>query len=618
MKKILVVTLMLAMIASNCLAALNNNSYASQNKKSQRQVMHDFMQTLDKSTAKNWLNALDEATNKASEGKFQTLAIAVNSFINDYNKNIRDSDGNITDDSAREFLLKCCGIDLSNEDVGAIIGKDARESLIELTAESIIPENVENIIYLDKLWNESPVSLSKINELDDVIAFRTPMSTLKFNKRGVDVVVANYEILDKKDKIIINGLYNWWIDGALDLIEKSYGLKFSNSDVHQIIYIDSFKIFSAILGISLSEKTLAAAKKNGNNLILYVNKKYFDDNFEIKLNSSGKFEKQFFDRTIAHELTHLIMAAKMKTYDDFPLFIKEGLAELTIGADDHRNLIKLLKNPERLYNSFYNENKSMDDDVYCAGYMFFRYFAKQVAGSENITTNQPMTFSQPINTGFSLMFSQAGGGIFIRNATENNGDFYSRVYKGKKIIYDGSGQNKSILYGKGIAKYGSGYDALYAHYNAYNIRNDAYIHFGDKNINNTIPISAFIFGEEIFKIDTDSGITFYMIHTSYDLPDETWWTLIGRRKDGVWVKYFDTDSITVKYFGESARAGYANVWQGKSICCDNFHVNGNTIVIEYSRYHKNAGQRGNLVKEGEFRFKWDDAAQWFGVEHIVY
>ena len=120
-----------------------------------------------------------------------------------------------------------------------------------------------------------------------------------------------------------------------------------------------------------------------------------------------------------------------------------------------------------------------------------------------------MTFSQPINTGFSLIFSQAGGGIIIRNATENNGNFYSREYKGKKIIYDGSGQNKSILYGKGIAKYGNSYDALYAHYNAYNIvnGNDGYIHFGDKNINKTIPISAFNFGEEIFKIDTDSGIT---------------------------------------------------------------------------------------------------------------
>lgn len=230
-----------------------------------------------------------------------------------------------------------------------------------------------------------------------------------------------------------------------------------------------------------------------------------------------------------------------------------------------------------------------------------------------------MTFSQPVKTGFSVWRSQAGGGIIVKNATENNGDFYKRNYNGKIIIYDGSGRNGSALYGKGVARYGNGADALYAHYDSYNMRNDGYnIHFGDKNIKNTIAISAMIFGEEIFKINSDSGITFYMIHTSYDLPDETWYTLIGRRKDGVWVKYFESDSVTEKYFGKVARAGHANVWEGKSICCNNFKVNGDMIIVEYSRYYKNAGQRGELIKEGEFRFKWDDAAQWFGVEHIVY
>ena len=231
-----------------------------------------------------------------------------------------------------------------------------------------------------------------------------------------------------------------------------------------------------------------------------------------------------------------------------------------------------------------------------------------------------MTFSQPVKTGFGLWFLQGGGGIAVQNATENNGSFYSREYNGKKIIYDGSRKSGSVRYGKGVARWGNGSDALYAHYDAYNISKDGYIHFGDKNIKNTIPISAFIFGEEIFKINTNEGITFYMIHTSYDLPDETWWTLIGRRKDGVWVKYFDSDFVTKKYFGESARAGRANVWSGQSICCDNFRVNDNTIVIEYSRYHnhKNSGQRGNLIKEGEFRFKWNDSAQWFGVEQVVY
>lgn len=225
-----------------------------------------------------------------------------------------------------------------------------------------------------------------------------------------------------------------------------------------------------------------------------------------------------------------------------------------------------------------------------------------------------MTFSQPLKTGFSIITTQVGGGMIIENATQNNGDFYKKEYKGKITIFDG--KNGKPHYGKGVARWGNEKDALFVHYNYYS-KHDK-VHFGGQDIKNTVPISSVVFGEEIFKIDTDEGITFYMIHTSYDLPDETWWTLIGRRKDDVWVKYFDSDSVTKKYFGESARAGRANVWSGQSICCDDFRVNGNTIIIEYSRFHKNLGQRGKLVKEGAFRFKWDDKAQWFGVEQVVY
>lgn len=221
-----------------------------------------------------------------------------------------------------------------------------------------------------------------------------------------------------------------------------------------------------------------------------------------------------------------------------------------------------------------------------------------------------MTFSQPIKTGFSVRRLQTGG-MAIINATQNDGDFYKMTHNGKVTIYDGKGKNNSVRYGKGVARFGNGADSLYAHYNYY--LKDSNVYFGGPDRKNTVPINSMVFDEEIYKISTNEGIIFYMIHTSYDLPDETWWTLIGRRKDGVWVKYFETLAITKKYFGQQG-----NVWNGLSICCDDFRVKGDTIVIEYSRYHKNSGQRGNLVKEGEFQFKWDNVAQWFGVEQIIY
>ena len=222
-----------------------------------------------------------------------------------------------------------------------------------------------------------------------------------------------------------------------------------------------------------------------------------------------------------------------------------------------------------------------------------------------------MSFSQPVKTGFKIIKTQAGGGMIVENATQNNGDFYKRTYNGKTTVYDG--KNGKARYGKGVARWGNGADALFAHYNYYS--KDSNVYFGGQDVKNTVSLNPInpMSVEEIYKISTNEGITFYMIHTSYDLADETWWNLIGRRKDGVWVKYFSSLDITKKYFGQQG-----NVWNGLAICCDDFRVNGDTIVIEYSRYHKNSGQRGNLVKEGEFQFKWDDKAQWFGVEQIIY
>ena len=594
--------LMILMIASSCFAALSeNNTITPKNEKSQKQIMHDFMQTLTKSAAKEGIKTLDEATNKASEGKFQTLDIAVQNFINDYNKTIkRDSNGQITDNSANEFLLKYCGIDLSNSDVGAITGKDAGESLIELSAESIIPENIDNIIYLDRLWNESPVSLNKINELDDVFAFRTPLSTLKFKKRGLNIIVANYEILDKKDKIIVNGLYNWWIEGALDLIEKSYGITFSDNELNQIMYIDSFKIFSSMLKIVLDENTLAAAKKTGNYLSLWINKRYFDDDFEIKLNPSGKFRHQFFDRTIAHEFTHEIMAAKIKNYDDFPLFVKEGLAELTVGADDTRALIKLLKSPERLSNSFYHQNKSIDDDVYCAGYIFFRYFAKQVSYSKNAENNQTMIFSQPTKIGEVTLPPM--GFFDIKESADNQGKFCTdSAYKHLK------------LYEKGIARFGNGIDALYFHYDS-NKRvstpsskyPEIFSKFGSQDIKNTVQdlpgIPTFI-----WLIKTNSEMTFYMIEHGDAAGFGSSCTLIGKNKEGKFVKYLNTYEIKDRYFGEKNHRGIGDEW-------NKFSFQDNTIIIRYGKY----GSYNKFNAIGEFRFTWDDRAQWFNIEHVVY
>ena len=41
---------------------------------------------------------------------------------------------------------------------------------------------------------------------------------------------------------------------------------------------------------------------------------------------------------------------------------------------------------------------------------------------------------------------------------------------------------------------------------------------------------------------------------------------------------------------------------------------GEYIIIPYCRWY----WQGKSAPEGEFRLKWDDAAQWFGIEQVVY
>ena len=53
---------------------------------------------------------------------------------------------------------------------------------------------------------------------------------LKFTKKGLTVIVPSCQYLAPNQKEIVNGLYNWWIENALVLIEKSYGENFGFSD----------------------------------------------------------------------------------------------------------------------------------------------------------------------------------------------------------------------------------------------------------------------------------------------------------------------------------------------------------------------------------------------------
>ena len=126
--------------------------------------------------------------------------------------------------------------------------------------------------------------------------------------------------------------------------------------------------------------------------------------------------------------------------------------------------------------------------------------------------------------------------------------------------------------------------------------------FGDKNPTNTVGIDVGHAGSGIIRIRTDEGITFYAIDFGYKYGA---FYIIGKRKDGKWIKYIDSHVINEKYFGKHLYYADAPMYCDEPIYCQ-----GDTIIVPYKIIKNNA--------RGEFRFKWDERAQWFGVEHIVY
>lgn len=188
-----------------------------------------------------------------------------------------------------------------------------------------------------------------------------------------------------------------------------------------------------------------------------------------------------------------------------------------------------------------------------------------------------MQFSQPIKIG-GTGYRQAGGlGVDLRNATYNDGNYYDKYHKGYK---------------KGLARFGNGKNALYLHYN---IGSD--FRFGDKDISNTIVNDYNII--EIYQINSDEQLILYPLYNTYG--SELNYIIIGRRADGRFVKYIDTNEITKRYFG----------WNGENVSpviYRDLSTKGDTLIIEYRRHYSVNG-----IAKGNFYFKWDENAQWFSV-----
>ena len=309
-------------------------------------VIKKFMASLDTTSLKGE-DALDEAVKACSN--FDTAQDAIDQMIAD----LKDSD-------SETFLVDKCGIVLDNDDTGAITGLDAGGSTSK-NAEDIVPET------------------------------GTPSypDGTSFTIRGLTVNIPAKEDLTADQQTIVQGLYSWWIDECLNLIEESYGLTFDNDASISEIDLD----FDYSLGSStLAAVSYTTSSSTGKvtNLGLHINTDNFFKNISTdNVNGSTSNAKIYLDRTLAHELTHAVLAAKIDYHNKLPIFFKEGIAELTHGVDDFRKtkITELVKSPSSLKSALsLTKTGGATTSNYAGGYIFLRYLAKQGAEMLNDTT----------------------------------------------------------------------------------------------------------------------------------------------------------------------------------------------------------------------------------------
>ena len=318
------------------------------------------------SVIKSFMKGLDDSTlliSDVTEGLDQVIQYASNNLYNSWNGLVTDfvnrvqSFGAENRTQAEAFLSNYCGIVLNNVDTGAITGLDAGGP-VEKTAESIVPEQDITPVF--------PATDTTVNGL----TFHWP------------------EPADNLEIAVIKGIHTWWAEEGLNLIEESYGLSFTEEGTG---VTDITVQFEYVAPKPNESGTLAyvtwdlPSSGPSTKLWLTVNKYYVSD--QLLSNVSGYCgDQEYLDRTIAHELTHAVMAANIAGFSKLTDSLREGTAELVHGIDDVRtdDIRGLAYASDVDYLQTCLTNRKEDSGIlyaesYAAGYMALRYFAKQVA-----------------------------------------------------------------------------------------------------------------------------------------------------------------------------------------------------------------------------------------------
>ncbi|MBR1580544.1 MAG: hypothetical protein IJ668_08620, partial [Selenomonadaceae bacterium] len=390
-------------------------------------VMKRFMASLSESDVKTGID-LDAAISAASNGSVSSYQSFVDRFRADYNS----CGGNWN-----KFLLKYCGINLYNDDIGALVGADAGGTL---TGET---------------------------DLIDVSGDASYPSGDTFTVNGLTIYnVPDQSELTDAQQTIVRGLNSWWIGGAIDLINRSYGLTFNEETTrtHRLdLYITDDEDEDGMAAVAVLPTDEGAEA-----VALMVNMYYFKD--VDADDHHGLSDGDYLDRTLAHELTHALMGSNIAAYRDLPKWIVEGSAELIRGVEPDRDseIRRYAQNGDALFDML---NDEADDDYisYAGGYIALRYMAKQFSGQtfdydeyrKTIKgTNQVNYFDDVKMLGASTADTIANSGSNVTIKSKSGAD---RVYNygGDVKIDTGAGNDHVDNYGDGVTlKGGKGDDRI--------------------------------------------------------------------------------------------------------------------------------------------------------------
>ena len=407
----------------------------------QKEVIKTFMKALETHTLTKKSNETDVAfTTRIIDAAIKACSkfSGVQAVIDQMLADCKNANNTTT------FLKNYCGIDLSNNDTGAITGSDTGGTTTK-TAQSIVPET---LAVAD--W-----TIPKSGSSTTIIGLKVNWPTAGVNGKTFTAA----------EKHVLKGLNSEWIKQTLKLAKDSYGIDFNTSGATVKTLNVKFENSSTNGRNAAIQSTDSDGDGKTDALTLIVNMYYYGDidttSKDGAIKSSSRYSySTWLDRVLAHEFIHAIMATNVNYYRYLPSFVKEGLAELVHGIDDDNpsGITKLAGQVDALKTALsladYSRIKidNISNPSYAAGYMFMRYLAKQAANGGTYAYNKSVrgtSGKDSINNFFSGSKIQAvSGNDTIRN------------YASSVTIDAGAGNDKVVNEGSKVSIYG-GNDADY-------------------------------------------------------------------------------------------------------------------------------------------------------------